>query len=101
MKWATPDRELLSQLSEIPEVALSGFSVRQGLAGVGVTVLKGRNYFGSWRVANDTLVWAYASLSQPHFVAHSVEEAVRHTMLLILRNLEMVAQKPAKEARAS
>src|SRR5262249_37573784 len=44
MKWSTPDRELLQQLADIPEVTLSGFSVREGLAGTGVTVLKGRNY---------------------------------------------------------
>ncbi len=43
MKWATPDRELLQQLTDLPEVALSGFSVREGLAGSGVTILKCRH----------------------------------------------------------
>jgi len=100
MKWATPDRELLAALSEIPEVALSGFTVREGLAGTGVTMLKGRNYFGSWRVASGALVWAHANLSEPSYTVETVDEAVRHTLLLILRNLEMAGSKRAPLARA-
>jgi hypothetical protein len=100
MKWATLDRELLAALSEIPEVALSGFTVREGLAGTGVTILKGRNYFGSWRVASETLVWVHANLSEPNHTVETVDEAVRHTLLLILRNLETAGGKRALQARA-
>jgi len=100
MKWATPDRELLAALSEIPEVTLSGFTVREGLAGTGVTVLRGRNYFGSWRLAAGALVWVHANLAEPNHTVESVDEAVRHTLLLILRNLETTGGKPATRARA-
>jgi hypothetical protein len=99
MKWATPDRELLSALSEIPEVTLGGFTVREGLAGTGVTVLKGRNYFGSWRLAAGELVWVHANLAEPNYTVESVGEAVRHTLLLILRNLETTGGKPATRTR--
>lgn len=85
MKCATPDSELLRQLADIPEVALSGFGVREGLSGTGVTVLKGRNYFGSWRAtAKGELVWTFADLSEPGRTVASVDEAVRYTLLLIL-----------------
>ena len=99
MKWATPDRELLTALAEIREVALSGFTVREGLADTGVTVLKGRNYFGSWRVASGALVWVHANLSEPNHTVETVDEAVRHTLLLILRNLETIGSKRAPQAR--
>jgi hypothetical protein len=100
MKWATSDRELLQQLADIPEVTLSGFSVREGLAGSGVTVLKGRNYFGSWRLTDGELVWVPANLSEAGHVAVSADEAVRHTLLLILRNLETARVKPAARSLA-
>jgi hypothetical protein len=87
-KCATLDRELLAALSGIPEVAASGFAVRKGLAGTGVTILKGDNYFGSWRVASGDLVWVNAKRWEPNHTVDSVDEAVRHTMLLILRSLE-------------
>ena len=87
MTCNTLDGELLSQLSEIPEVGLTCFTVREGLAG-GVTVLKGGNYFGSWRVSAGELVWVHANLLEPSQFVASVDEAVRYTLLLILRNLE-------------
>jgi uncharacterized FlgJ-related protein len=100
MKRATPDSELLRQLTDIPEVALSGFGVREGLAGTGVTVLKGRNYFGSWRAtAKGELVWAFADLSEPGRTFESVDEAVRYTLLLILRNIDRNPESPQRRAR--
>ena len=102
MTCNTLDGELLSQLSEIPEVGLTGFTVREGLAG-GVTVLKGGNYFGSWRVSAGELVWEHANLSEPSQFVASVDEAVRYTLLLILRNLETGTRqaKPARQSLAS
>lgn len=99
MTCTTLDGELLSQLSEIPEVGLTGFSVREGLAG-GVTILKGGNYFGSWRLSADELVWVHANLSEPSHFVGSVDEAVRYTLLLILRNLETASSKPRAYSRA-
>lgn len=100
MKWATPDRELLQLLVDTPEVALSGFSVREGLAGTGVTILRGRNYFGSWRATGGDLVWVHANLSEPGHVVATVDEALRYTLLLILRNLETARGKPTPRALA-
>jgi len=100
MNGATSDHELLQQLADIPEVALSGFSVREGLAGTGVTILKGRNYFGSWRSTDGELVWVPANLSEAGFVAASVDEAVRHALLLILRSLETARAKPVPRSLA-
>jgi hypothetical protein len=102
MDCATPDSELLSQLLEIPEIGLCGFTVREGLAG-GVTVLKDDNYFGSWRVSAGELVWVHANLAEPSRFVPSVDEAVRYTLLLILRNLETGrnAPKPVRQSIAS
>jgi hypothetical protein len=95
----THECELRSQLSEIPEVGLTGFTAREGLTG-GVTILRRGNYFGSWRVSAGELVWVHANLSEPsHFVA-SVDEAVRYTLLLILRNIETPISKPRAYSRA-
>ncbi|MFT3730089.1 MAG: hypothetical protein QM780_01515 [Hyphomicrobium sp.] len=96
MKWSTLDRELLQQLADIPEVTLSGFSIREGLNGTGVTVLKGHDYFGSWRQVATQLVWEPADLTVPGNLVESVDEAVRYTLLLILRNLEMPSRKPPR-----
>jgi hypothetical protein len=96
MKWATADRELLQQLADIPEVTLSGFSVREGLAGTGVTVLRGRNYFGSWRTVASQLVWVPANLTEPGQIVETVDEAVRHTLLMILRSIEVSAHRPPR-----
>jgi len=96
MPCATPDRELLQQLMNIPEVELSGFSVREGLAGTGVTVLKGRNYFGSWRAVDKQLVWVPANLTEPGHIVETVDEAVRHTLLLILKSIETTRTKPPR-----
>jgi hypothetical protein len=93
------DRELLRRLSDIPEIALCGFGSREGLAGTGVTVFKGRNYFGSWRATEQELLWTYADLAQPGYAAQSVDEAVRYTLLLILRNLDMPDQRLRPQAR--
>ena len=87
-KVAPLDRQLKERLLDIPEISLSGFQAREGLTGAGVTVLRGRTYFGSWRVTAGTLVWVNASIGeQDHFV-ENVDEAVRHTLLLILKNLQ-------------
>ncbi len=96
MKWATLDRELLQQLADIPEVTMSGFSVREGLAGTGVTVLKGRDYFGSWRTVDTQLVWVPANLTEPGHIVETVDEAVRQTLLMILKNLEVTSRKPPR-----
>jgi len=97
MTPATPDGELLRQLTGIDEIALSGFGVREGLTGRGVTVLKGESYFGSWRAARDgDLVWTFADLSEPGRTVETVDEAVRYTLLLILRNID---RKPGDRSR--
>lgn len=82
------EAEVLQRLQEMPEVQLSGFSVRAGLTGAGVTLMKNRSFFGSWRVTAGTLVWSYAHSGGTNYFAQSVEDAVRHTMLLILRSLQ-------------
>jgi hypothetical protein len=100
MNTATPDSELLRQLTDIPEIALCGFGAREGLSGRGVTILKGRNYFGSWRAApTGELIWSFADLTQPGRTVSTVDEAVRYTLLLILRNIETKLSKPQKQAR--
>ncbi|MBS0250070.1 MAG: hypothetical protein JSR78_03285 [Proteobacteria bacterium] len=96
MKWATPDRELLQQLADIPEVTLSGFSVREGLAGTGVTVLKGRDYFGSWRTVDTQLVWVPANLTEPGHIVETVDEALRQTLLMILKSLQVSPKRPPR-----
>lgn len=96
MKWATPDRELLQQLADIPEVTLSGFSVREGLAGTGVTVLRGRDYFGSWRTVDTQLVWVPANLTEPGHIVETVDEALRQTLLMILKSLQVSPKKPTR-----
>jgi hypothetical protein len=82
------DHQLRKCLIDIPEISASGFSVREGLSGAGVTVLKGRSYFGSWRVTGDSLVWVSSNMGEANHFVDSVDEAVRHTLLLILRSLE-------------
>ncbi|HPG88928.1 MAG TPA: hypothetical protein PLD46_04700 [Hyphomicrobium sp.] len=87
------DRQLHMALLEIPEIAAAGFSVREGLTGAGVTVLKGRTYFGSWRETASTLVWVSSNIGDPNYFVDTVDEALRHTLLLILRNLEMSSRE--------
>lgn len=82
------EAEVLNRLLELPELHLSGFSARAGLTGAGVTIMKGRSFFGSWRVTCGTLVWTYAHAGGTNYFAESVDDAVRHTMLLVLRALE-------------
>ena len=91
MLSAPLDRQLRNSLTEIPEIIASGFSVREGLTGSGVTIFKGRTYFGSWRVTAGTLVWVSSNLGEANYLADTVDEAARHTMLLILRNLQASA----------
>ena len=86
---------LLEQLDRLQELDLSGFCVRPGLTGAGVTVLQGRTFFGSWRVTCRTLVWTYAGASFTSYFAKSVEDAVRFTMLVILRKLQFQDQRRA------
>lgn len=101
MNTATPDSELLRQLTDIPEIGLCGFGAREGLSGRGVTVLKGRNYFGSWRAApTGEIIWTFADLTQAGRTVSSVDEAVRYTLLLILRNIQSGSPTPQKHARA-
>jgi hypothetical protein len=95
------DRQLLERLLDIPEVALSGFSIREGLTGAGITILKGRTYFGSWRVTAGTLVWIYANVGDDNHFVKSVDEAVRHTLMLVLRNLETMRSRQMPRAMAS
>lgn len=88
MSGTSPDAELLQRLSQVEELQACGFAVREGLTGSGVTVLKGRAYFGSWRLTAGTLCWIQANAGTEHVMAESVDEAVRHTLLMILRSLE-------------
>ncbi|MGL4397480.1 MAG: hypothetical protein ACRCS9_13145 [Hyphomicrobium sp.] len=82
------EQVLIERLGSLTEVELSGFSVRTGLTGAGVTVLRGGTYFGSWRVTAGTLVWNHAHMTQSNYFAKDVDDALRHTMILILRSLE-------------
>ena len=82
------EAEVLNRLRQLPEVGLSGFSARAGLTGSGITVLNGRSFFGSWWITAGTLVWTHAHSGGTNYFAQSVDDAVRHTMLLILRSLE-------------
>jgi hypothetical protein len=82
------DRQLHRRLMEIPEIAASGFSAREGLTGAGVTIIKGSTYFGSWRVTAGSLVWVSASMSDTKIVASSLDDAVRKTLVFILRSLQ-------------
>jgi uncharacterized FlgJ-related protein len=101
MTPAASDNELLQRLTDIPEVSLSGFAVREGLTGTGVTLLRGDQYFGSWRETGRELTWSYADLTKPSEVVASVDEAVHYTLLIILRNLESGHAKPQRRALAS
>ena len=82
------EQQLLERLTDISELALSGFVARASLTGAGVTVLKGRTYFGAWRMMAGTLVWTYAMTSDTPYYAPSVDDAVRHTMMMVLRELQ-------------
>lgn len=100
MQWSTPDRELLTRLLETPEIAQCGFSVREGLTGAGVTLLKALNYFGNWRLTAGELVWTSANLNEPAYVATSVDDATRQTLLLILGDLQRSDRPAMPQARA-
>ena len=82
------EQQLLERLKAISELRMSGFSARPGLMGDGVTILNERTYFGSWRTKAGALVWTYATVGDAPYFAPSVDAAVRHTMMLILRHLE-------------
>ena len=92
------DQHLRAQLLDIPEIVACGFSVREGLTGAGVTILKGRAYFGSWRVTQRQLVFVSANMSEPHHFVDSPGAAARHTLLLILKSLQV--SKNLRPARA-
>ena len=97
----TLDGQLLERLVHIPEIEMCGFSVREGLTGAGVTIQRGRNYFGSWRVTAGELVWVHSNILEPNHFEQTVEDAVRYTLLLILRNLESTrAVRPASQSIA-
>jgi hypothetical protein len=93
------DRQLLAQIMDIPEVAACGFSAREGLSGTGVTIFRGADYFGSWRASAGELIWMPANLSEEGRTVATVDEALRYSLLLILRNLE-TRSKPAARAMA-
>ncbi len=95
------DQQLRKSLMDIPEIVASGFSVREGLTGAGVTILKGRTYFGSWRVTAGTLVFVSSSMGDANYFVESVDEAVRHTLLLILRSLQQSGRVRSARAMAS
>ena len=89
---------LLERLEKLKELELSGFSVRPGLTGAGVTVLQGRIFFGSWRVTCGTLVWTFAGAESTSYFAKSVDNAARHTMLVVLQRLQAQAQPHERRA---
>ena len=95
------DQQLRLSLIDIPEIVASGFSVREGLTGAGVTVLKGRTYFGSWRVTAGSLAFVSSSMGEPNHFVETVDDAVRHTLLLILRSLEQASRVRPARAMAS
>ncbi len=89
MLSANLDQQLHQALLDIPEIESAGFVVRSGLTGAGVTLLKGRSYFGSWRVTAGKLVWVSSNLTDENHFVDTAEEAVRYTLLMILRSLEV------------
>ncbi|MGE0054880.1 MAG: hypothetical protein AB7S74_11780 [Hyphomicrobium sp.] len=82
------EADVLRGLMRLPEFELSGFTARAGLTGCDVTVLKDRSFFGSWRASERTLTWTYANGGGSVYFAQTVEQAIRHTMLMVLRSLE-------------
>lgn len=88
MSEKLPDRELLERLQSIPEIISAGFTVREGLTGSGVTILKGRGYFGSWRAVGNALSWIQPAQTGEPTSVEDVDEAVRATLLSILQHLE-------------
>ena len=82
------EKTLLEKLNGIPELSASGFVARAGLTGNGVTLLKGRSYFGAWRKGFGALVWTYANVSESPYHAASLDDAVLHTMKMILGTLQ-------------
>jgi hypothetical protein len=82
------DQQLRRRLIDIPEISGSGFSTREGLTGSGVTILKGRTYFGSWRLTAGKLMWVSSTMGEGNVLATSVDDAIRHTMLMILASLK-------------
>ena len=93
------EKTLLEKLNEIPELPASGFSARAGLTGSGVTLLKGRSYFGAWRTSYGAFVWTYANTSEQPYRAASLEDAILHTMRMVLRVLETSKGLNATAAR--
>ncbi len=89
---------LLEQLERLPELEMSGFSVRPGLTGAGITVLQGRTFFGSWSVSCGALVWTFAGAALTTYFAKTVEDAARHTMFVVLQRLQ--SQDRPRERRA-
>jgi hypothetical protein len=99
MEQGALDQQLRFELMRIPEINAAGFAVREGLSGGGVTILKGRNYFGSWRLSMGTLVWVSVNTTEPHRSAETVDEATRQTLLMILNALQSeAARRPLRRA---
>lgn len=82
------ETDLLDRLQRLDEITASGFAVRRGMTGAGVTMLYGRTYLGNWRGMLGTLVWKHANANQSDFFAETVDDAVRFTLLMILQRLE-------------
>ncbi len=95
------DQQLRSRLADITEISNSGFSTRQGLTGSGVTVLKDRTYFGSWRLTAGKLMWVSATSREANFLATSVDDAIRQTMLMILASLRQARGASEECARSA
>jgi hypothetical protein len=83
------DHELLSRLLDLPEIARSGFSVRSGFTGDGMTVLRGAHYVGSWRERNGMLQWTGADTRSTASIVPTVDDALKLTLMMILRHLEI------------
>lgn len=96
---AALDKKLRARLQQIPEIVAAGYSVREGLSGDGVTILRGRNYFGSWRLSMGKLVWVSANTATPHEPVENIDEAARRTLLLILRDLQAQATRSVEKLK--
>ncbi len=82
------EKTLLEKLNSLPELSASGFVARAGLTGNGVTLLKGRSYFGAWRRTYSAFVWTYANISEDPYHAASLDDAILHTMKMVLSALQ-------------
>lgn len=94
------DMQLFGALARVPEVRASGFTVSSGLSGRGVTLIHRGQYCGSWRMHKSCLQWISADPRVSDALAGSVEDAMRMTLMMVLRQLE-VRCTDRRMARAS